>query len=185
MERYDPTTEAISPINRALINRVCPSNRGVTKWMPADLDRLLDAARREASSAENASQLHLRNLFHEVIGAYVIAQAYADTFPDDAEDATDMKFGQHYWEGVASNWAGEDLLSCAHEAAKARMRVENPAQVRDLDWSAAMSDLVASGGLPRDGEDPVCTDCGGTGVCYQTERRCACQPESRAFRGED
>jgi len=52
MERYDPTTEAISPVNRALINRVCPANRGVTKWMPADLDRLLDAARREACAAE-------------------------------------------------------------------------------------------------------------------------------------
>lgn len=23
--------------------------------------------------------------------------------------------------------------------------------------------------------DPVCTDCGGTGITYQTERRCACQ----------
>lgn len=25
-------------------------------------------------------------------------------------------------------------------------------------------------------DDPVCTDCGGTGITYQTERRCACQP---------
>lgn len=25
-------------------------------------------------------------------------------------------------------------------------------------------------------DDPECTDCGGTGVTYQTERRCACQP---------
>lgn len=115
---------------------------------------------------------------HEVIGAYVIAQAYADTLPDDAEDAADMTFGQHYWEGAASHWAGEDLLSRAHEAAKARMRVENPVQVRDLDWSAAMSDVVASGGLPREGEDedPVCTDCGGSGITYQTERPCACIP---------
>ena len=24
--------------------------------------------------------------------------------------------------------------------------------------------------------DPECTDCGGTGITYQTERRCACQP---------
>lgn len=23
--------------------------------------------------------------------------------------------------------------------------------------------------------DPECTDCGGTGITYQTERRCACQ----------
>lgn len=113
---------------------------------------------------------------HEVIGAYVIAQAYADTFPDDAEDAADMKFGRHYWEGAASCWAGEDLLSRAHEAAKARMGVENPVQVRDLDWSAAMNDVVASGGLPREGEDPVCTDCGGSGITYQTERPCACSP---------
>ncbi|MDP3869127.1 hypothetical protein [Phenylobacterium sp.] len=116
---------------------------------------------------------------HEVIGAYVIAQAYADTLPDDAEDAADMTFGQHYWEGAASHWAGEDLLSRAHEAAKARMRVENPVQVRDLDWSAAMGDVVASGGLPQDkdeDEDPVCTGCGGSGITYQTERPCACIP---------
>lgn len=26
-------------------------------------------------------------------------------------------------------------------------------------------------------EDPECTGCGGTGVTYQTERRCACQQE--------
>lgn len=25
-------------------------------------------------------------------------------------------------------------------------------------------------------EDPTCTDCGGTGETYQTERRCSCQP---------
>lgn len=25
-------------------------------------------------------------------------------------------------------------------------------------------------------DDPECTDCGGTGITYQTERRCACQP---------
>jgi hypothetical protein len=25
-------------------------------------------------------------------------------------------------------------------------------------------------------DDPECTDCGGSGVTYQTERRCACQP---------
>lgn len=174
MERYDPTTDAISPVNRALINRVCPANRGVTKWLPADLDRLLDAARREASDLERLATNGEAKLCHEVIGAYVIAQAYADTFPDDAADAADMKFGQHYWEGAASSWAGEYLLSRAHEAAKSRMSVENPAQVRDLDWSAAMNDLVASGGLPREGEDPVCTDCGGTGITYQSERPCAC-----------
>lgn len=28
----------------------------------------------------------------------------------------------------------------------------------------------------EDDEDPVCTGCGGTGICYQTERRCQCQP---------
>ena len=157
MERYDPTTEAISPVNRALINRVCPANRGVTKWLPADLDRLLDAARREASDLERLATNGEAKLCHEVIGAYVIAQAYADTFPDDAADAADMKFGQHYWEGAASSWAGEYLLSRAHEAAKSRM----------------MNDLVASGGLPREGEDPVCTDCGGTdgGGCGQFRSR--------------
>jgi hypothetical protein len=177
MERYDPATEAISPVNRALINRVCPGNRGVTKWMPAELDRLLDAARREASAAENLVTKGEVKLCHEVIGAYVIAQAYADTFPDDAADAADMKFGQHYWEGAASNWAGEDLLSRAHEAAKSRMSVENPVQVSDLDWSAAMGDVVASGGLPHDDDDdPPCTCCDGTGINYQTERVCACQP---------
>ena len=25
-------------------------------------------------------------------------------------------------------------------------------------------------------EDPPCTDCDGFGICYQTEKRCACQP---------
>lgn len=25
-------------------------------------------------------------------------------------------------------------------------------------------------------DDPECTDCGGTGITYQTERRCSCQP---------
>lgn len=25
-------------------------------------------------------------------------------------------------------------------------------------------------------QDPICTCCGGTGITYQTERRCACQP---------
>jgi Lar family restriction alleviation protein len=63
------------------------------------------------------------------------------------------------------------------EAAKSRMRVENPVQVRDLDWSAAMGDVVASGGLPRDDDDdydPPCTCCNGTGVNFQTERICTC-----------
>jgi hypothetical protein len=27
--------------------------------------------------------------------------------------------------------------------------------------------------------DPVCTDCGGTGITFQTEKRCACQPDKR------
>lgn len=27
--------------------------------------------------------------------------------------------------------------------------------------------------------DPPCTCCGGTGVTYQTERRCACQPAAQ------
>ena len=84
---------------------------------------------------------------HEVIGAYVIAEAFADTFPDDEADAKYMKFGQHYWEGAAASWAGDELLSRSHEAAKTRMSVENPVQVRDLDWSRAMSDVVASGGI--------------------------------------
>lgn len=69
---------------------------------------------------------------HEVIGAYVIAEAYADTLPDDEADAADMKFGQHYWEGAASYWAGENLLIRAHEAAKERMSEENPVQVEVL-----------------------------------------------------
>lgn len=74
---------------------------------------------------------------HEVIGGFVVAQAYADSFPDDAADAKDLKFCQHYWEGAASSWAGEDLLSRSHEAAKARMSVENPVQVHDLGWPDA------------------------------------------------
>lgn len=49
MERYDPTTEALSATNRALIDRAFQGNRGITKWLPADLDRLLDAARREGA----------------------------------------------------------------------------------------------------------------------------------------
>lgn len=27
------------------------------------------------------------------------------------------------------------------------------------------------------GPDAPCTDCGGTGICHQTERRCSCQPK--------
>lgn len=30
--------------------------------------------------------------------------------------------------------------------------------------------------VPQPDDDPACTDCGGTGITYQTERRCACQP---------
>ena len=30
--------------------------------------------------------------------------------------------------------------------------------------------------IPPVDADPICTDCGGTGITYQTERRCACQP---------
>lgn len=30
--------------------------------------------------------------------------------------------------------------------------------------------------IPAVDADPVCTDCGGSGITYQTERRCACQP---------
>ena len=29
--------------------------------------------------------------------------------------------------------------------------------------------------IPAVDADPVCTDCGGSGITYQTERRCACQ----------
>jgi len=28
----------------------------------------------------------------------------------------------------------------------------------------------------KNASDPECTCCGGTGITYQTERRCACQP---------
>jgi len=35
----------------------------------------------------------------------------------------------------------------------------------------------ALGGLPHDDDDdPPCTCCDGTGINYQTERVCACQP---------
>lgn len=30
--------------------------------------------------------------------------------------------------------------------------------------------------IPAVDAEPVCTCCGGTGITYQTERRCACQP---------
>lgn len=30
--------------------------------------------------------------------------------------------------------------------------------------------------------DPPCTDCGGTGITYQTERLCACQPDTEKLR---
>lgn len=36
-----------------------------------------------------------------------------------------------------------------------------------------MTDFV---GYAEFRDDPPCTDCGGTGVTYQTERRCSCQP---------
>lgn len=29
--------------------------------------------------------------------------------------------------------------------------------------------------FPPSDDDPVCTDCGGTGITLQTERRCSCQ----------
>lgn len=32
--------------------------------------------------------------------------------------------------------------------------------------------------VPQPDNDPPCTDCGGTGITYQTERRCACQPSA-------
>lgn len=34
---------------------------------------------------------------------------------------------------------------------------------------------------PQADDDPECTDCGGTGTTYQTERRCACQPAKHFF----
>jgi hypothetical protein len=30
-------------------------------------------------------------------------------------------------------------------------------------------------------EEPECTDCGGTGITYQTERRCSCQGENHGL----
>ena len=41
------------------------------------------------------------------------------------------------------------------------------------DTVTKMQARIAS--IPAVDADPVCTDCGGSGITYQTERRCACQ----------
>ena len=44
-------------------------------------------------------------------------------------------------------------------------------------WSIAAGEELEAAihAIPAADADPVCTGCGGTGVTYQTERRCACQ----------
>lgn len=46
---------------------------------------------------------------------------------------------------------------------------EAVAECPDCDGAGVIQDAGAKD------DDPVCTDCGGTGTTYQTERRCACQ----------
>lgn len=45
---------------------------------------------------------------------------------------------------------------------------------RELDNYQARE--IARAALAPAKTDPECTDCGGTGMTYQTERRCSCQP---------
>lgn len=48
----------------------------------------------------------------------------------------------------------------------------------------AINAAVDAGGAEAD-DDPACTDCGGTGITYQTERRCACQPSAPDAQSDD
>lgn len=43
------------------------------------------------------------------------------------------------------------------------------------DYEARILAALAPTDAAQD-DDPECTDCGGTGITYQTERRCSCQP---------
>lgn len=47
------------------------------------------------------------------------------------------------------------------------------AAVQEWTYCCDAEDAIAA--LPAIDVDPVCTCCGGTGITYQTERRCACQ----------
>lgn len=70
------------------------------------------------------------------------------------------------------------LAACAQSQSLAAMVAESAQRpVPDETLCAAPLFIAA---LSRGETDPPCTDCGGSGVSYQTERRCSCRPEAAA-----
>lgn len=76
----------------------------------------------------------------------------------------------------------DDTTPADLDAAKAAAQADYEARILSaLEPAPAPTDAAQD-------DDPECTDCGGTGITYQTERRCACQPTDAAqapFRIED
>ena len=85
---------------------------------------------------------------------------------------------------------GEDMGEAADEIERLRAALEEIAEMTKPEVRTgakarpyaeqnihfrARAALTAKPAAPG-GDDPPCTCCGGTGVTYQTERRCACQP---------
>ena len=64
------------------------------------------------------------------------------------------------------HWSGEGTIGAANARRNAR-------EIVHAYLYAARSTVPEAGKAV--GDDPACTDCGGTGITYQTERRCACQ----------
>lgn len=66
------------------------------------------------------------------LGAHVQANAYANSFPDDAEDLADNRRQESYWRNVADRWAGEAFLNECAQAAKDRIYPEIADQLSGL-----------------------------------------------------
>lgn len=143
----------------------------------ADLMAMLAATLRAAIAALPARGVGVRPLVWEEsvkgrwIGTPVVKLGDLAFWVFHREDGTFMR---------ATKDGGKQYPTL--DAAKAAAQADYEARILSaLEPAPAPTDAAQD-------DDPECTDCGGTGITYQTERRCACQPTDAAhapFRIED
>lgn len=78
-----------------------------------------------------AAEAKLHASIKGALGAHIIADAYRDTFPDDAADAAQLRKQETYWRLMARSWLGDDLEEECHQVAKARALQPLPAPPKE------------------------------------------------------
>lgn len=144
-----------------------------------------EEARIVALMAENAAlSQQLAEARAELGETRLVLETQENQFGLLQADFNDCNTERARWQGRTA--AAEALVAEIREAlelaleywAHKQQRYKNRHPAWVVAAKAALSERYAPQEqvVTEEADDPECTDCGGTGITYQTERRCACQP---------